>query len=203
MLIDSSSSSAIIGHINFWRVTQWHLIYLISLWKIVPARRSFRLSRYYSSYGRLCVSFGKDPRSHRHDDLRLYSWSFCTARPFLLFRLWIVHIVGKTKWKITGCLARGVIPVPWTRFTKVATICSGVMSRGNMGRRLRLETKIYLLMSDIMDRNIRNLLSTNKLNSRNGSYHFNCWLFTKEFIQLLSNSLRSLRDHYPRVISSF
>lgn len=151
-------------------MTRWHLIYLISEWKIVPARRSFRLSRYYSSYGRGCVSSGKDPRPHRHDDLRPYSWSFCAVHSYVRFflfpRPWIPNRIGKAKWKIAECLTRRVISVPWTRFTKVAAICYGVMSRGNMGKRLRLETRIYSLVSDIMDRNTRNPLSTNNLNTR-------------------------------------
>lgn len=38
------------------------------------------------------------------------------------------------------------------------------MSRGNMGKRLRLETRIYSSASDIMDCYTRNLLSTDNLN---------------------------------------
>lgn len=52
-----SPAIAIAGHINFQRrMTPRHLIYLISRWKIVPPRRSFRLSHYYSPYRRVYVS---------------------------------------------------------------------------------------------------------------------------------------------------
>lgn len=130
------------------RVTPSHLIYLISRWKIVPPRcSSFRLSYYYSSYrtSGVCLFWKGSKVSSAQWLTTVFLDSFVRFVRFFLFRVrpWIGEHTEKTRWEIAEFLTRWVIPVPWTRFTKVAAICSGVMSRGNMGKRLRLETRIY------------------------------------------------------------
>lgn len=84
---------------------------------------------------------------------------------FSLVRLRIGSRAEKMRRKIVEFLTSRVIFVPWTRFTKVAAICSGVMSRGNMGKRLKLEIRIYSLASNITDCYTRNLLCTDNLNT--------------------------------------